>query len=672
MNDDNESLIDILTIDPYNICIGYDILHLLPNYILKLKSSYDKYILITDENLFQIYGENLLKNFQLNQINLLYYIIPPGEQSKSRQMKYSIEDYMFENNCGIDTLILSFGGGVVGDLSGFIASTYMRGIDYIQIPTSFLSMIDSSIGGKTSINIEKYGKNLLGTFYHPQAIFIDIQFLETLSLRDLSNGLAECIKISLISDREFFIFIENNIENILNKNKKILFDIIHQSIKLKLNIIKHDEKEIIGLRSILNFGHSIGHAIEILLNGLFLHGECISIGMIYEIQLSKTKHLLDNSDMIFNRIIHLLKSFNLPIKYPRDLSINDIINKMSIDKKNRYGKKQIVMLKDIGSIHTYPSYTTTINDQELIDLFENFSIDYFENIQGRKKFIYLFGQSIQHSLSPLMHQTAFDYLNLPYTYKLYQTNQILSIKNLMENESFYGASVTMPFKEEIYLKLFQNYSVSQSVLQIGAMNTIIKYENTKKFYGENTDWLAMYKLINEQISLYGSAIIIGAGGTAKSALYALQKIKFIQSIYIYNPRTPEKANDLVEKFHNKENISSITQENLNRLENISIIINTLPSSSNFILDNLVFQQQQQQLSSILFDVNYIPYQTLLIKQALDYNWKIIYGIDMFIEQGLQQLQIWTEKADIVASIVKKNVMKKYQQIINSTQPFTSN
>jgi pentafunctional AROM polypeptide len=367
---ENQESIELVSMDSYDIRIGYDLLQFLPTYVKTLTPSSDKYLLITDETLFNLYARQMIDNFKKNGIDLLYYTVQPGEHSKSRQQKCEIEDFMFENNCNIDTVIIAFGGGVIGDLAGFIASTYMRGINYIQVPTSCISMIDSSIGAKTGINVEKYGKNLLGCFYRPKGVFIDIRLLDTLSTRDLSNGMAEAIKIALTCDEDLFYFIETNLNQILNKDSQILTKLIYECIKLKANIVKQDEKETSGLRSILNFGHSIGHSIEILVNGKLLHGECVSIGMILESELSRNKHFLLNSDSVISRLTNLLKSFHLPITIPSYLSFKDIIQKMSIDKKNRNGKKHIVILTNIGSVKTSPRYTTPIDDEDLINLLD--------------------------------------------------------------------------------------------------------------------------------------------------------------------------------------------------------------------------------------------------------------------------------------------------------------
>jgi pentafunctional AROM polypeptide len=283
----------------------------------------------------------------------------------------------------------------------------------------------------------------------------------------------------------------------------------------------------------------------------------------------------------------------------------------------------------------------------------------------QQKNYYLFGNCIQQSLSPLIHQTGFDYFYLPYKYQLYQTDQIEQIKNIINDVHFGGASVTIPFKEDIYILLISNINntLTDSAKQIKAVNTINKLPNGY-FIGDNTDWMAIYKLTKEKIFSKGPALVIGAGGTARAALYALNQIEHIQLIYLYNPRHPQKSIDLAETYH-YQNILPLTNDNINQMENVIIVVNTLPSSVNFTLDNLFFQKtSSSEYPPILFDVNYFPYETTLIKQAQQYNWNIIHGIDMLIEQGLQQFQIWTGKVAAVAPIIEQSVRKTFHRMID--------
>lgn len=291
-------------------------------------------------------------------------------------------------------------------------------------------------------------------------------------------------------------------------------------------------------------------------------------------------------------------------------------------------------------------------------------IRYMLGIIKAKKY-YLFGTPIQQSLSPYIHQTGFDYFHLPYKYEKCETNDISLVQNMMKQSNFGGGSITIPLKQDIYTSLVSdtNNTVSDSATKIGAINTIVKLENGQ-FHGDNTDWKAIYKLINEKMSTKSSALIIGAGGTARASLYALDQIEHIQFIYLYNPRSPEKAIHLAGVYNNQK-ILPVTNNDMNTLANISVVINTMPASINFTLDHLFFERNSSlEDNSILFDTNYMPYQTAIIKQAQQYNWNIIYGIDMLIEQGLEQFQIWTGKTSSIAPMIRDTIRKIYHGIID--------
>ena len=278
---------------------------------------------------------------------------------------------------------------------------------------------------------------------------------------------------------------------------------------------------------------------------------------------------------------------------------------------------------------------------------------------------YLFGSPIQRSLSPCIHQTGFDYYHLPYKYELCETNDVSFAQKIMNQSDFGGASVSIPLKQDVFELLISDAKnrVSDSAKKIGAVNTVTKLQDGT-FYGDNTDWIAIHKLLSEKMVTEGSALIIGAGGTARAALYALTQMEYVQVIYLYNPRTPEKANHLASTYNNPT-IIPVTSDAVNKLKQICIVINTLPSSIHFTLDNLFFENiSSSNDSSILLDANYVPYQTALIKQAQQYNWRIIYGIDMLIEQGLEQFQIWTGKATAVTPTIKETVRQRYYKTID--------
>ncbi|KAJ7040729.1 Shikimate dehydrogenase [Mycena alexandri] len=353
------------------------------------------YVLITDSNVakhhlaaFEAEFQSALSIAQPNGITpksrFLSLVIPPGETSKSRDGKANIEDFLLLNRCTRDTVIMALGGGVVGDLVGFVSATFMRGVRVVQIPTTLLAMVDSSVGGKTAIDTP-HGKNLIGSFWQPQYIFIDAAFLETLPSREFSNGMAEVVKTAAIWNEtefaalesraaEIFTAIQSPSLNFSGRTKKtrsvaqdLLLSVIVGSISVKAHIVTVDELET-GLRNIVNFGHTIGHAIEAVLTPTILHGECVSVGMILEAEISRQMGIL--SQVGVGRLTRCLKAYNLPISLtdPRianlpaakQLTVGRLLDIMRIDKKNSGDEKKVVILSRIGA--TYEPKATVIRD----------------------------------------------------------------------------------------------------------------------------------------------------------------------------------------------------------------------------------------------------------------------------------------------------------------------
>ncbi|KAI8370523.1 EPSP synthase-domain-containing protein [Radiomyces spectabilis] len=342
------------------------------------------YVLITDSNLAPIYLPTYEERFNAisseiaaekgqKEPRLFVRVLAPGETSKSRKTKDDIEDWLLSNAVTRDTCFLAMGGGVIGDLIGFVAATFMRGVPVVQIPTTLLAMVDSSIGGKTAIDTPA-GKNLIGAFWQPKRIFMDLNFLRTLPEREFSNGMAEVIKTAAIWNESDFVKLENGVEAIRHavlqgnasalagatldtrtEAQSLLLDVILASAKVKAYVVTHDEREG-GLRGLLNFGHSIGHGIEAIVSPLMLHGECVSIGMVKEAELARNLGHLNQ--VAVGRLARCLSSYGLPISLEEkkvkdrigDLHchVDDIMDIMKVDKKNQGDKKRIVMLAAIG------------------------------------------------------------------------------------------------------------------------------------------------------------------------------------------------------------------------------------------------------------------------------------------------------------------------------------
>ena len=295
------------------------------NYLSEYCNTDKKALIVTDSGVPFEYAKAVSKQFENNIIK----VIPQGEKSKSFETYKELLEVLNENAFTRADCIVAVGGGVVGDLSGFTAATYMRGIDFYNIPTTLLSQVDSSIGGKTAIDFGGY-KNTVGAFYQPKAVIIDPDVLKTLSKRQFNNGLAESIKMAATSDKALFEMLENN------NAEDIIETVIERSLKIKKAVVEEDEKEL-GLRKVLNFGHTAGHAIETAA-GLsdYLHGECVSMGM-----------LAFSSRSVREKLINVLTKYNLPVKF--DFPADEILSALRHDKKAKGDGVNVVFVNDIGS-----------------------------------------------------------------------------------------------------------------------------------------------------------------------------------------------------------------------------------------------------------------------------------------------------------------------------------
>eukprot|EP00123_Amoebidium_parasiticum_P017496 comp23872_c0_seq2/m.41864 comp23872_c0_seq2/g.41864 ORF comp23872_c0_seq2/g.41864 comp23872_c0_seq2/m.41864 type:complete len:823 (-) comp23872_c0_seq2:45-2513(-) len=328
-----------------SIVVGQNLLEFIPKDVLASVPA-AKYAIVTDENLAPIYLPTLLAGFEKLGVTLLSKVLPPGEQTKCRKVKEEIEDWLLENHCNRDSCLLAMGGGVIGDLTGFVAATYMRGIPFVQIPTSLLAMVDSSVGGKTGIDTP-HGKNLIGAFHQPKRIYMSMTFLQSLPKRQLFNGMAECIKTAAIWDEFEFEYLENNSDRIISGDTEALMRIVIGSAGVKAQVVTADEKEG-GLRGLLNFGHTIGHAVEALCQPEMLHGEAVAIGMAREAELARAMGVLTQANV--GRLVRCLQLYGLDPTLPRHLSVPDMMEKMAVDKKNKGGKKAVVILKEVGAV----------------------------------------------------------------------------------------------------------------------------------------------------------------------------------------------------------------------------------------------------------------------------------------------------------------------------------
>jgi len=301
--------------------------------------------LITDSIVKNYYSAIVEKSIKDKGFDVSIIEIPPGEKFKTLSVLEYVYDRLIGKNFSRDSVVVSLGGGVVGDLAGYAASTFLRGIKFVQIPTTLIAQTDSSVGGKVAVN-HRLGKNLIGAFYQPIFVFIDPLVLTTLPPREVNAGMSEVIKYGAIKDESFFTFIEENFEDINSlKNMEKMEDVIFRSCEIKADVVTLDEREL-GLRRILNFGHTIGHAIENLTNyKIYLHGEAITLGMIAAGWISEKIGIFDKKK--FLRLENLLKKLNIKSMF-QTINGEGFLNAIAKDKKVKGGKIHFVLLEDIG------------------------------------------------------------------------------------------------------------------------------------------------------------------------------------------------------------------------------------------------------------------------------------------------------------------------------------
>ena len=380
------------------VFVGRGLLATLPAELLADKNiKASRFVIVSDENVWPLYGQRLLDGFSaMENVTVhdvassaekakkakkaktafgfaqgcdcgdepiestddgklvLTYQIPSGEGSKCREVKSAIEDFMLAHRCNRDTCMIALGGGVVGDLIGYVAATFMRGVPYVQIPTSSTAMIDSSIGGKTAINVPA-GKNLIGAFHQPVNVYADMDLLATLGRRELVEGIAEAIKMGVIRLPGLFELLEAEPDKVMGLDPVTIEQVMYDAMRGKAEVVSQDEKEA-GLRGTLNWGHTIGHAIEALKSPAWMHGECIAAGCVAEaevaLRLGRADMKLDAAKI--ERVTRCFAQYGLPVHVPRGLPLDSLMRKMALDKKNQGNTIRCTIVTDIGVSITNP------------------------------------------------------------------------------------------------------------------------------------------------------------------------------------------------------------------------------------------------------------------------------------------------------------------------------
>ncbi|UCD66668.1 MAG: 3-dehydroquinate synthase [Deltaproteobacteria bacterium] len=305
-----------------------------------------RYGIIADDNVAAMFGERLLASLQNSGLEAELITFPKGEASKSLATIAELSSTLAQKGFDRKDGLLALGGGVTGDITGFLAACYMRSIPFAQVPTTLLSQVDSSVGGKTGVDIPE-GKNLVGAFYQPKAVFIDTQVLEQLPENELLNGLAEVIKYGVIYDRDFFKFLEMSLKGILALDLQVLEGVVTRSCKIKAAIVEADEKES-DFRRILNFGHTIGHAVEAASEYKLAHGSAVAMGMVAVAELAVLSGILDQREK--ERLKNLIEKFGLPVAIPKEYDRAKIQEYLLADKKTIGGKVFFVLPTSIGKV----------------------------------------------------------------------------------------------------------------------------------------------------------------------------------------------------------------------------------------------------------------------------------------------------------------------------------
>lgn len=331
--------------NPYPVRVGEGI----DDFGYRLKEFTDKntVFVITNSTVGSLYKERLSASLGKSSFRFSIIELEDGEEYKSLETAKQIYSRMSKEKIERFTPVVGFGGGVVGDIAGFVASTYLRGLPFYNIPTSLIAQVDSSIGGKTGVNL-KCGKNLVGTFYQPVYVHTDVVLLKTLDQREYVSGLAEVVKHAVIQGEKFLSYIEENMESILKVDRDVLEVMISECVKIKGGIVVRDEKEA-GLRRVLNLGHTVGHGLEASMGyGSIRHGECVAAGMVaaFEIALKMGRGSVELAD----RVKNILKSCGLPVTVPSGAPVQEIIQTMYLDKKVRHGNLEFVLPVEPGRV----------------------------------------------------------------------------------------------------------------------------------------------------------------------------------------------------------------------------------------------------------------------------------------------------------------------------------
>ncbi|NTS78686.1 3-dehydroquinate synthase [Catenovulum sp. SM1970] len=351
-----------LTVDlgarSYPIRIGSGLINKAEEFTSIIKTK--RVVVITNDTVKPIYLDTLLTS--LADFDVSAFSLPDGEQYKTLDSFEKVNAYLLENNCGRDTTLVALGGGVIGDLVGFVAACYQRGVPFVQVPTTLLSQVDSSVGGKTAVN-HPLGKNMIGAFKQPEAVVIDVDTLNTLPAREFAAGISEVLKYGLICDKAFWKSLIENQQQIKALEQSFLIDIIYKCCAIKADVVAQDEQER-GVRALLNLGHTFGHAIEAEMGyGVWLHGEAVATGMVLAAKTSLNRGYISQAD--YDEIKQTIAAYDLPVDKPEEMDCSAFIKHMMRDKKVQNNVMRFILPSELGQSQLYADVTQQELEQVL-------------------------------------------------------------------------------------------------------------------------------------------------------------------------------------------------------------------------------------------------------------------------------------------------------------------
>jgi 3-dehydroquinate synthase len=579
-------------------------------------------IVITDTRIAEIYG----KRFPPCKV----ITIGTGESIKNLKTVENIYQQLLAFGADRLTFLVGIGGGIVCDITGFVASTFMRGLRFGYVATTLLSQVDASVGGKNGVNFQGY-KNIVGVFNQPEFVICDLSLLTTLPDREISCGFAEIVKHGAIADAEMFAYLEENAVRALSLDLSVIEKLVYESIRIKTAVVNRDELEK-GERRKLNFGHTFGHAIEKTAD--ISHGEAVSVGMIIAATVSEAKGLLKNTDT--KRLQRLLQDLALPTRIAVDTDrVWDALQK---DKKREGDTIHFVLLERIGrtvvrrlsmeDVRVGMKYLKSPPD-------ENRSQAHVSRAAKKRllseapALFGIFGDPVSHSLSPVMHNRAFAFSGYNGVYFPFRIKTIAKAVSAMRTLNMRGASVTLPHKIRVMDHLDHLDAMAE---KIGAVNTVVNQDGV--LTGYNSDAMGAVSALTERRSLKNQRVaIIGAGGAARAIGFGIIEKEGNVIVVNRTGKTGEQlAADLGGEFFPLAEIQKV---------GCDVLINTTPVGMFPDVDATPVPGTYFNEHMTVMDIVYTPLQTRLLKEATAAGCATIQGLPMLVYQGVFQFELWT-------------------------------